>query len=386
MTKNEVLAEFVIQIAQNHLEYLTEDSPPTELNTEMLGREDNNLTWTEKNVKSCLYLPLTILHVHQSLIHNLAEVYVKTVNEAKRGILRLLEGPISKMGMDSPQLLSLVESCPKGSETLITRIIHILTEKAPPSEALVCRVRDLYNQRVSDVRFLIPVLTGLSKMEVIAVLPKLIRLNPQVVKEVFNRLWGVTLDTGSSPITPVELLIALHTIESDKADVKTVIKATGICFLERSIYNAEVLAMVLKQLMELPNLPTLFMRTVLQTHAHFPRLLSFIINILQSLITKEVWKHRKVWEGFIKCCEKTFPNSFTVLLQLPVQQLKEVIRDAPKLHQNVKSHIDQLTEEQKIHIPSDLLNVILGSEEESHIHHEAKEDKYEIIQEEEVVL
>ena len=55
---------------------------------------------------------------------------------------------------------------------------------APPSEALVCQVRELYNRRVSDVRFLIPVLTGLSKKEVIAVLHKLIKLNPHVVKEV----------------------------------------------------------------------------------------------------------------------------------------------------------------------------------------------------------
>ena len=39
-------------------------------------------------------------------------------------------------------------------------------------------------QRVSDVRFLIPVLIGLTKKEVIAALPKLIRLNPVVVKEV----------------------------------------------------------------------------------------------------------------------------------------------------------------------------------------------------------
>lgn len=60
---------------------------------------------------------------------SLAQVYVKTVNEAKRSILRLLEGPIRHMGMESPQLLKLVETCPKGGETLITRIIHILTEK-----------------------------------------------------------------------------------------------------------------------------------------------------------------------------------------------------------------------------------------------------------------
>jgi hypothetical protein len=33
------------------------------------------------------------------------------------------------MGMESKELLKLVEECPKGSETLITRIIHVLTDK-----------------------------------------------------------------------------------------------------------------------------------------------------------------------------------------------------------------------------------------------------------------
>ena len=33
------------------------------------------------------------------------------------------------MGMQSPELLTLVESCPKGAETLVTRVIHILTDK-----------------------------------------------------------------------------------------------------------------------------------------------------------------------------------------------------------------------------------------------------------------
>lgn len=47
----------------------------------------------------------------------------------KRIVLRLVEGPVRSLGMGSPQLLALVESCPKGSETLVTRIIHILTEK-----------------------------------------------------------------------------------------------------------------------------------------------------------------------------------------------------------------------------------------------------------------
>ena len=59
----------------------------------------------------------------------LAQVYVKTGPDIKRCILRVLETPVKGMGMDSPELLKLVETCPKGAETLVTRVIHILTDK-----------------------------------------------------------------------------------------------------------------------------------------------------------------------------------------------------------------------------------------------------------------
>jgi len=39
------------------------------------------------------------------------------------------------MGMESPELLLLVENCPRGAETLVTRIIHILTDKG---SMLIC--------------------------------------------------------------------------------------------------------------------------------------------------------------------------------------------------------------------------------------------------------
>ena len=148
-----------------------------------------------------------------SCFARLARVYTSMSADVKRMVLRLVEGPVRSLGMGSPQLLALVENCPKGAETLVTRIIHILTEKciyiytfnhftffemlmqhatlllfsAAPSAELVARVRELYQTRVSDVRFLIPVLNGLTKKEVIAALPKLIKLNPIVVKEVNNK-------------------------------------------------------------------------------------------------------------------------------------------------------------------------------------------------------
>lgn len=101
-------------------------------------------SWTEESIKICLILYLSLLPTNHKLIHDLAVVYVGTSADTKRIILRVLEGPVKGMGMNSPELLLLVENCPKGAETLVTRIIHVLTDKQPPSSELVARVRDLY--------------------------------------------------------------------------------------------------------------------------------------------------------------------------------------------------------------------------------------------------
>ena len=63
----------------------------------------------------------------------------------------------------------------------------------------------------------------------IAALPKLIRLNPIVVKEVFHRLLmshQADSSAGQSPLTPAELLIALHNIDPNKCDMKSIIKGS----------------------------------------------------------------------------------------------------------------------------------------------------------------
>lgn len=40
--------------------------------------------------------------------------------------------------MNSPELLLLVENCPKGAETLVTRCLHSLTDKGAWACLLVC--------------------------------------------------------------------------------------------------------------------------------------------------------------------------------------------------------------------------------------------------------
>ncbi|XP_023289032.1 symplekin [Orussus abietinus] len=358
------LSKLIEEYAVLYLGFLRLHNPPEIVFGQDRGRPQIEDLWSESTTRACLGLYLALLTEHQDLIYELARVYTSMGPDVKRMVLRLVEGPVRSLGMGSPQLLALVENCPKGAETLVTRIIHILTEKSPPSAELVARVRELYQTRVSDVRFLIPVLNGLTKKEVIAALPKLIKLNPIVVKEVFNRLLGNHNNDGSiphtSPITPAELLIALHSIDPTKAELKTVIKATSLCFAEKQAYTQETVAVVMQHLMDMTPLPTLLMRTVIQSLALYPRLSGFVMNILQRLILKQVWKQPKVWEGFVKCCERTQPQSFAVILQLPPVQLAEALKMAPGLKAPLLAHVESFAENQKAHIPQSIMDVIQG--------------------------
>uniref|UniRef100_A0A3B4XQN5 Symplekin scaffold protein n=1 Tax=Seriola lalandi dorsalis TaxID=1841481 RepID=A0A3B4XQN5_SERLL len=229
MYEKDQLRDYIEKFALNYMQLLVHPNPPSLL----FGADKDTevaAPWTEETVRQCLFLYLSLLPLNHRLVHELASVYTEAIADIKRSVLRAIEQPIRGMGMNSPELLLLVENCPKGAETLVTRCLHILTDKVPPSPELVERVRDLYHKRVPDVRFLIPVINGLEKNEVIQALPKLIKLNPIVVKEVFNRLLGTQHSEGSSsvsPLTPGDLLIALHNIDSTKCDMKSIIK--GLC-------------------------------------------------------------------------------------------------------------------------------------------------------------
>lgn len=360
MYDKDQLRDYIEKFALNYMQLLVHPNPPSLL---FGADKDTEVAspWTEETVRQCLYLYLSLLPLNHRLVHELASVYTEAIADIKRSVLRVIEQPIRGMGMNSPDLLLLVENCPKGAETLVTRCLHILTDKVPPSPELVERVRDLYHKRVPDVRFLIPVINGLEKKEVIQALPKLIKLNPIVVKEVFNRLLGTQHSEGSSsmsPLTPGELLIALHNIDSTKCDMKSIIKATNLCFGEKNVYTSEVLAVVMQQLMEQCPLPILLMRTVIQSLTMYPRLGGFVMNILARLIVKQVWKYPKVWEGFVKCCQRTKPQSYSVLLQLPPAQLSSVFERCPEMRDPLLQHVHSFTPHQQAHIPASVMSVL----------------------------
>ena len=166
-----------------YLRFLISPSPPAILFGEDRGRPTVLDIWTENIVKVCLYLFLSLLPKNQKLFKHLVDVYTNTKAKVsvdfgpaqggmklitvQRTILRELPSALGNIPINSPELLELVETCPVGSEILVIRIVQILTDKVLPTPELVDRFKVLYKDRSQDVRLLIPVLSGMTKQEII---------------------------------------------------------------------------------------------------------------------------------------------------------------------------------------------------------------------------
>jgi symplekin len=48
---------------------------------------------------------------------------------------------------------------------------------------------------------------------------------------------------------------------------------------------------------------------------------------LSRLITKKIWTNSQLWKGFMHCAKLIAPQSFNALLQLPREQLKDLVNN-----------------------------------------------------------
>ncbi|KAI9575687.1 symplekin [Glossina fuscipes] len=344
--------------------YLEKEVPPVIIFRSDYGRSEVETAWREEIAKLCLSLLLVLMPFNTEVyLDKLIEVYAKTSADLKRTILRCIDAPIKKMGPDNSVVLRVIEDCPKGCETLIIRIIYILTEKvSTPHLELVQRVRDLYANKIKDVRILIPVLNGLTRQEILNALPKLIKLNQVVVREVFNRLLGIGPEFANQVIaaTPTDILVTLHNIDISDCDLKCIVKATSLCLSEKDVYTYDVLIGVLQQLVEFSPTPTLLMRTVIQSLSLYPRLGNFVLNLLQRLILKQVWRQKVIWEGFLKCLQRLKTTALPIMLQLPPQQLANALDQCPELRQPLLEYAQSIEDEPMSGITPQIKDIISG--------------------------
>jgi symplekin len=127
------------------------------------------------------------------------------------------------------------------------------------------------------------------------------------------------------------------------------------------VFRSEILAVVMQQILDQPVLPTLFMRTVSFDHSTHSRMktLTRTIKVIQAvrtyksltgfvsttllsrLITKKIWTTPPLWQGFIRCAQVVGPASFLVLLQLPKEQLRELVAKQPILRGPLREFVQK---------------------------------------------
>lgn len=319
----------ILEYLKANLEFLRLKNPPEVLLRKNVDRKMEQ-RWANSMVQSCLKLYQALLKEDKSLIYQLVQIYPLMTVDVKIPVKKIMERSIRCFEVNSPELLRIVETCPEGAESLVTRFVHTLTENRIPSSELVLKMRKIYETRSLDVVFLIPVVRGLSREQVFSVLPKLITRNTIITKEVIKRLFFVG-DYTEFLITPVEFMITVHNFKKDVTDLKTIMICISICLAEKKIFTQQVLQIVVSCLLDQTSLPITLMRTVMQILSLYPEMEKFVLSVLQKLILKKVWKLPKLWQGFAKCCEMLKEKSFTVIHQLPQDSIDNLFKIVPGL-------------------------------------------------------
>ena len=72
----------------------------------------------------------------------------------------------------------------------------------------------------------------------------------------------------------------------------------------------------------------------------YKSLIGFVsTTLLSRLITKKIWTNPPLWEGFIRCAKVIAPASFSALLQLPKDQLRELVDKQPSLKSGLRDYV-----------------------------------------------
>ncbi|DBA78475.1 TPA: hypothetical protein ACH3X2_007965 [Trebouxia sp. C0005] len=259
----------------------------------------------------------------QPLLRDLLSVYGRAADGCKEAIEAVAAGLARSIGPHAAALVDLVQDTPPDSQRLLLQMLHVLTEQGPLSGQLTQACVAKFESS-KDALFLVPAIPGMQRAQVLQVFPRLLELGLGQFKAALHRLLMPLPSSGQAMMTAAEVFISLHSVDATKDGVplRKVMACLDPCMKEdmRSTFPPEAMAVALQQLVTRNPLPPLFMRFTIQTLNAAPRLKAFVLDILSSLVNKQVWTQGQQWKGWIMCSKQLVPDSFPALLQLPTQQ------------------------------------------------------------------
>ncbi|MBW0483606.1 hypothetical protein O181_023321 [Austropuccinia psidii MF-1] len=331
----------------------------------------------ENVVVQHLELLLALSVKNPDLLDHLFRAYPNMPNHVQESVGKLITPLVRSLGAKHSKIISLIQTCQSGSEPLVLRILSILTEKGKPPVAIIDAIKSLAaGSNDLSPRFIIPTIGDLTKTEIIHHLPRILTLlngtiaEKNLIRSVFESIvqqppsnFGSVSTNAprlkqSELLTPVELLVLIHRTEDVPFNMKQAIEAIGICFSMTEIFKPEVLAAFMQQVVDELTLPTLFLRTVIQAVQTYKSLQAFVsTTLLSRLILKKIWTQPQLWEGFMRCAKIISPHSFGAILQLPRDQLRELVGKQGGLKGPLREYVNKKAGSNKSRVTS-LLEIL----------------------------
>lgn len=306
------------------------------------GYSQNVVLMSSSRVQQKTSLFFALCSKKPSLFKLIFDIYGRAPKAVKQVIHRHAPILLRNVGASSTELQGIISNPPEGCENLITLVLQVVTEGSAADADLITAVKHLYETRIKDAAILIPILSSLSKDEVLPIFPRLVDLPIEKFQAALACILQGSAHTGPA-LTPVEVLNAIHDINPDKDGValKKITDACTACFEQRTVFTQQVLEKSLNSLVDKVPLPLLLMRTVIQSIDAFPVMVEFMMGILSRLVSRQIWRTPKLWVGFLKCASQTMPHSFNVLLQLPTPQLEGALNKYPEMKIPLTAYANQ---------------------------------------------
>ncbi|BEI87101.1 hypothetical protein CcaverHIS002_0704470 [Cutaneotrichosporon cavernicola] len=297
------------------------------IDTKYLGPVD------QETVSQHVELAFALSRRDPDLLDAIFSIYPKIPLPIQAKVEELLAPLIKSLG-PSKKLLEILKAFPPGAEPLALRVVKTLSAEGS-SGVLVPVIRSLLAERELDPRFIIPVIGELDKAEIDAQIPRIVSLLSQPdSRDVVRTAFASALQK----MTPADLLVTLH---SEKAGLKPTMDAIGICFSMTTVFRSDVLANAMQRIVDQPTpLPVCFVRTVIQAMRTYKSLVPFIANnALPKLVAKRIWEMPQLWDGFVHLVRLLGQASFGTLLQMPLEQIRDLVERQPALKAPLKTFV-----------------------------------------------
>lgn len=227
------------------------------------------------------------------------------------------------------------------------------TDKTLPSQELIDACHEIQKKRLDtdgkpDSRYIIPIVSGMKREELVDKLPEFVRSSDDVFKaslrRMAERLRRYVLIFRDEPdpsettlrgMSSCEQMVYLHRLDFHAVGIpqKRYLDSIRLCLEDDETFNDRVVQAALDNMsgrfLEGEALPLAYMRTIILTCSKHESLHSWICHVLlPRLVEGKVYSDKRQWEGWMRCAkmlENTRDHgvsSLEAIKKLPEEQLK----------------------------------------------------------------